>query len=470
MNDRTKNAKRQLTSVGGSEWYKKLRERFDSESTARFNRAEAAKAEANEDYEVDATVQAIADNAASDICRLIPEDATHFIVLRNLELVAKLIGERNGERKVPPENIVFISEMPIKNRQANYYGVQTVLFSKEGIGVDNPYQTVKNTLEQGIQAMKFDKLAVVMNPPYQVSDGGNGRSSKMLYNVFIETIIDDLPVTYLVSINPSRWFIGGKGLDSFRARMMADRRLKVIQDFPGQREIFPSVDIAGGINYFLWDRNYNGPCTFNGVDRFLDEEDTIIRENDARPILKKVKSKVNKWISECASARKPYGVPGNATPATTGTPCHFKQCIGLNGLAKIDPSNITDQRNDLNTWRVLVPRVQPGNLPVQSGGFFNRGRVIIAKPGEACTDTYIVLKSVNSEKAAKNFVEYIYTRFFRFMLRMRTVSADITRENYAWIPDLDCSKVWTDMELYKLFNLSRKEVEFIESNTREMSK
>ncbi len=265
MNDRTKNAKRQLTSVGGSEWYKKLRERFDSESTARFNRAEAAKAEANEDYGVDATVQVIADNAASEVCRLIPEDATHFIVLRNLELVAKLIGERN----VPPENIVFISELSIKNRQANYYGVQTVLFSKEGIGVDNPYQTVKNTLEQGIQAMKFDKLAVVMNPPYQVSDGGNGRSSKMLYNVFIETIIDSLPVTYLVSINPSRWFIGGKGLDSFRARMVADRRLRVIQDFPGARDIFPSVDIAGGVNYFLWDRNYNGPCTFNGVDRYL---------------------------------------------------------------------------------------------------------------------------------------------------------------------------------------------------------
>ena len=464
MNDRTKNAKRQLTIVGGSEWYKKLRERFDSESTARFNRAEAAKAEANEDYEVDATVQVIADNAASEVCRLIPEDATHFIVLRNLELVAKLIGERN----VPPENIVFISELSIKNRQANYYGVQTVLFSKEGIGVDNPYQTVKNTLEQGIQAMKFDKLAVVMNPPYQVSDGGNGRSSKMLYNVFIETIIDSLPVTYLVSINPSRWFIGGKGLDSFRARMMADRRLRVIQDFPGARDIFPSVDIAGGVNYFLWDRNYNGPCTFNGVDRYLDEEDTIIRENEARPILKKVKSKVNKWISECASARNPYGVPGNATPATTGTPCHFKQSVGF-GKA----SNIKNPRNDLDTWRVLVPRSGGADVTDNLGKamrFIALRRAIVAKPGEACSESFIVLKSVKTESEAKNLVVYIFTRFFRFMLRMRTVSADITRENYAWVPDLDYSKVWTDKELYKLFNLSRKEVEFIESNTKEMGK
>ena len=85
--------------------------------------------------------QAIADNAASDICRLIPEDATHFIVLRNLE-PAKLIGER---RKDFPKTS-FSSAKCLSKIGRQYYGVQTVLFSKEGIGVDNPYQT-SNTLE-----------------------------------------------------------------------------------------------------------------------------------------------------------------------------------------------------------------------------------------------------------------------------------------------------------------------------------
>ena len=404
---------------------------------------------------------------AREMCELVAGKADGYVVLFSLEMLESLVFDF----RISPEKIVFIGDRKVENGIASYYGVHTELLSKETSWNKTALKdALKNTLRQGIQAMKFDKLAVVMNPPYQLSTGGHGRDAKPIYNVFIETVIDELQPDYLVSINPSRWMIGGKSeLDRFRSRMISDRRLKIIADFPGLRDIFPSVEITGGVNYFLWDKSHNGPCTFNGVDRYLDEEDTIIRENEARPILKKIKSKTNKWVSECASPSKPYGLRGNAPTSTAGVPCWFKQSIGL---AKVNPNTVSNPRNDLDTWRVLAPQALPhGGLTfIRDGKYFERQSIVVAAPGEACTETFIVLKSFKTKAEAENFITYIYTRFFRFVLRMRTVSQHITRDCYSWVPDLDCSKPWTDKELFKQFGLSRQEQAYIERKIKVQSK
>ena len=169
--------------------------------------------------------------------------------------------------------------------------------------------------------MQFD--VIIGNPPYQMSDGGGGLGSSAtpIYHLFIEQAIALNP-RYLCMIVPSRWFAGGKGLDDFREKMLNDRRIKEIHDFPDASEVFPGVEIKGGVNYFLWDKEYNNDCLIktyeneeciSALKRPLKEEaaDVFIRYNEAIPILRKIQSFGEKSFSELMSSRKPFGIPTN---------------------------------------------------------------------------------------------------------------------------------------------------------------
>ena len=141
--------------------------------------------------------------------------------------------------------------------------------------------------------MKFD--VVIGNPPYQISDSGFGKSAKPIYNRFIEQA-KKLNPRHLLMIIPSRWYAGGKGLDEFRNEMLNDRRIKKIVDYPEAKDCFPGVDIAGGVCYFHWQRDYEGLTevvnNWRGEKqisfRKLNEFETFIRFGIASEIIKKI--------------------------------------------------------------------------------------------------------------------------------------------------------------------------------------
>ena len=148
----------------------------------------------------------------------------------------------------------------------------------------------------GNRKMKFD--IIIGNPPYQLNDGGGtGTSAIPIYQKFIQQAISLKP-KFLTMIIPSKWFSGGKGLDDFRADMLNDKHIRQLVDFENFRDVFPTVDLAGGACYFLWDRDYNGDClvvnatttTQNKKVRPLNEFEFFVRSNQSVEIVKKIKN------------------------------------------------------------------------------------------------------------------------------------------------------------------------------------
>ncbi len=144
--------------------------------------------------------------------------------------------------------------------------------------------------------MQFD--VIIGNPPYQLSDDGFGTSALPIYQLFVEQA-KALEPRYLSMVIPARWFAGGKGLDEFRESMLADDRLRSIDDYLSASDVFPGVGLKGGVCYFLWDRDNRGACRvtthykdepLSSTSRQLLEEgvDVFIRFNEGLSILKKV--------------------------------------------------------------------------------------------------------------------------------------------------------------------------------------
>ncbi len=321
--------------------------------------------------------------------------------------------------------------------------------------------------------MKFN--AIVGNPPYQVMDGGNSVSAKPVYHHFVE-IAKSIKPDYVSLIMPARWYAGGKGLDTFRETMLADKSISKLFDYPNSNDCFTNVDIAGGLCYFLWDKEYNGKTQItnyiNGElstdTRDLDAFDILIRDNKAIPILTKVAevNESNKTLDNLISTSRPFGIRGFYKPKQKGLPCYFTQRIGLKFASEKD---ITDRFKYLDKWKLLIPKSPIAGQTdfTKPVGFYYDGNTRIAKPGECCTETYLVAFSADSEEEVKSFKSYLFTKIVRFLLLQRVVSQDVTRKCFAFIPDLEKYEgTYTDKQLCKLWDITDGEWNYIDSRVR----
>lgn len=384
--------------------------------------------------------------------------------------VCTLFADEQGNIRYAPTAHVWA------NGRCKYCGASREVFDRgdrfeshayEFLHTDNP----SNLFQKD---MKFD--VIIGNPPYQLEDGGGRDSAAIpLYHNFIEQSIKLNP-HYLSMIIPARWYSGGRGLDAFRERMLADDRLCIIHDFPETKELFSGLNIRGGICYFLWDREHRGDCViYNHLKDKLNVEkrplleyncDVFIRYNEAVTILRKVQKLKEKALGDFVSSSKPFGMRSNFVDFVCQlSPSYNIKLYRYGNVGYVNESQILKNKDLLTRYKVIVSKASPGG---DEYPHMIISRPIISEPYSVCTETYLVIMDVNSRNEAENLVSYMKTRFFRFMMSLVKNTQNISKASYVFVPIQDFSHPWTDEELYKKYQLTDDEITFIESMIRPM--
>ena len=337
----------------------------------------------------------------------------------------------------------------------------------EFIHTDNP-----NTLYNN---MTFD--VIIGNPPYQLNVGVEKENYAIpLYQKFIQQA-KKLRPRYLSMIIPSRWFTGGRGLDAFRAEMLNDNRVKYIKDYIDSKDVFPGVDVSGGVNYFLWSSEYEGPCEYvnvvNGKEttsiRKLNEFNVFPRYNQSLSLIKKVKDKGEKNLSPMISSQTPFGF----ITTYRGKENDFKDSLKLyssGGITYVSKEDVTRHQEWINKYKVIFSKAtcEHAGTPDKTGRYrvFSTMRILL--PKEICTQSYLVGGVFENNNVAENYVSYLKTAFVRALMLPTLSSQDISADKFQFVPLQDFSKPWTDEELYKKYGLTDEEIKFIESMIRPM--
>ena len=370
-------------------------------------------------------------------------------------------------------NIRFRStEHTWQNGRCRYCGASREVYDRDDTLESHAYEFIHTENPETIfPDMKFD--VIIGNPPYQLSDGGNGASASPLYHRFVRQA-QKLKPRYLTIIIPSRWFGGGKGLDDFRREMLNDNHIRVLVDYENASDCFPGVDIAGGVCYFLWDRDNPGLCdvvnirnneTMHSV-RALNEFDTFIRHDQAASIVRKVCAFGEPMMSNMVSSSKPFGLRTFVRPQESGDILLRWQ----NGEGPYRRDEIIVGRELIDKWKVITSYVgydHAGN-PGKDGKRRVFSKIDILPPGTICTETYLVVGSFDTEQEATKLVAYMKTLFFRFLVAQCMYSHHITKEAYRLVPIQDFSQSWTDEKLYAKYGITDEEIKFIESMVRPM--
>lgn len=300
---------------------------------------------------------------------------------------------------------------------------------------------VGDTLELDIQEKwvfnSFD--AVIGNPPY--STNPKLPNAKPLYDKFIEKYID--VCKYLLFVVPSRWFVGGKGLNKFRSFMMKRKDIIFIHHDDDSKKWFGNnVDIKGGVNYFLKDTSYNGLCMFNNISYDLSKYDCIIKPKY---------HKIIDIVSNMDSINKIYmgryfGIETNDKRFKNNgkIKCYVSTLKSKDRCKYIDSYDF-DENNTF--WKVITPEAA-------FKAFSGFGEKFIGKPNEVHTGSYISFR-VNNENEAKSLLSYLDTKFANHMLSVRKISQHINGDVCKWIPLVPLDRNWNDDSVCEYLNIEQ---------------
>ena len=339
--------------------------------------------------------------------------------------------------------------------------------------------------------MKFDY--VIGNPPYQ--EMVENTSDRPVYNEFMEA-------SYKISdkvelITPARFlFNAGKTPKEWNQKMLADEHLKVLYYEQDSSRLFANTDIKGGV-----------AVTYRDTEKVFGAIGVFSQFQELNHILTKVRSKSNassiddmivqqnKWdleelYREHPDYRKIIGSKGTEKRLTTpifsaaDVFTEFKQNdddLQIIGLIKnvryyrfVARRFIDQNHANLFKYKVILPA---------SNGSGAIGEVLstplIGEPLIGYTQSFIGIGCFNTRQEAEGACKYIKTKFARTMLGTLKITQHNHKGTWVNVPlqdftahsDIDWSKsvAEIDRQLYRKYDLTADEIEFIETHVKEMA-
>lgn len=332
------------------------------------------------------------------------------------------------------------------------------------------------------EEMQFD--VIIGNPPYQMADGGGeGSSAIPIYHKFVEQA-KKLEPKQVVMVIPARWYSGGKGLDEFRDAMLTDAKLAEIHDFQETSLAFPNVNIRGGICFFLWSQAHSGDTKVTNYSKDQPPStvyrqvletgiSTFVRNNEAISILKKVRKFNEETYNNRVKSRNPYGIPSNfvdfaTTQSEENSIILFRSRRGSSAdkTVYISEEKIISNKDYKDRIKVLVSKASPGGDEYPHSIF---STPLVAPVNSVSTETYLIVDFAKNIIEAENLRTYMNSRFFRFLVSLIKTTQNISKGSFAFVPVQNLESVWTDVELYKKYGITKDEQLFIEKMIRPMN-
>jgi site-specific DNA-methyltransferase (adenine-specific) len=334
--------------------------------------------------------------------------------------------------------------------------------------------------------MQFD--VIIGNPPYQLNTDGFGTQARPIYHQFVEQA-KALNPRFLCMVIPARWFSGGMGLDGFRESMLTDNRLRSIDDYLTASDVFPGVGLKGGVCYFLWDRDNPGPCR---VTTYYKDEppsiatrpllekgaDVFIRFNEGLSILKKVVAVETGSADslELPGAKRFMGLVSSIGAFGLDSTFRGKEkksgddlkVYRNGGVGYVSRSEIAKERAVFDKWKIFIGRAAPGTGNKDTYPHRIISTPFLGEPGSISSWTYMYIGPFDSEAEAESALSYLSCRLTRFLILLHKPSQDTTRKVYTFVPTQKWTKRWSDKDLYDKYNISAREIAFIEKVVRPM--
>ena len=278
---------------------------------------------------------------------------------------------------------------------------------------------------------------------------------------------------------------GGTGLHDFRKYMLENNHIQYLYDYEVSNDLFPTVNIAGGVSYFLWNQNItantlhiykkrDGSIQKTSVNMASNGTDIFIRDSMALNILKKVGSLSPDFKSfmNLVSTYSPFanGIVGNyknlfldrATPTSVKI---YRFSRNKNDkFAYIERNEIIAKQEWIDEHKVFVSKA--GEISAK----FN-GLPFYGEPGSCCNETYLVVGPFKSKDICLNVIKYMSTSLYKYLIAQVKKSQNAARNVYKYVPIFDFetnnqinwdeSLTNIDNQIFNFFKLNNDEIVYI---------